>query len=330
MNIKRISSIYNRIIKYLSKHKAIALFFSHGGLHLVVLCILIISAFLLYIKVEGYNKQTFRQMNIHISDTLRNHKVTDIYLYKNMEPRENSMSKTTYFGDFFLSLNYERIGNKNVKHRLPYDSVKNDSTNIVSKVIIAGDRYGKEIRNNPPKEQIAYRHHKNNKIIAVEHVIQKTNKEVEHYYTSVQEHYSYHYLISSTGQNVLKNWDDDNPYYCFWIGINIDNPIDLCEKANIEILFNPISNPLKGQPVIPDKVIPVPSEITTRGIVYKGKENVESVLKQGGIFVSGVDPAKKAKADKAQLLYTVLMGTIIAFALDVFVQLIIKWKKLGM
>ena len=46
------------------------------------------------------------------------------------------------------------------------------------------------------------------------------------------------------------------------------------------------------------------------------------------IYVTAVDHVKEAKAIRMEFLWTVLIGTIIAFALDIAVHLIIKWRKL--
>ena len=46
------------------------------------------------------------------------------------------------------------------------------------------------------------------------------------------------------------------------------------------------------------------------------------------VYISGVDPEKKEIVEKQNLRSTVLLGTIIAFMLDIIVRLIIKWRKL--
>lgn len=318
----------------MSKHKAIAFFFSHGGLHLVVLLILIVLAVCLYIKVENSNTIVFRQMNVSISDTLKNHKISSLYLYKAMTPRANSLD-TKNFADFFVSVEFQmmeqKIRNGNVnKQQLLYDSVHNKSTNIVAKIAIRTDQYGKEFLTD--STETVYTHDiRNGEIKDIRHFVFKSNKEVELYFSSLKKENISHIvdLHSYNLQNVLKYWDDDNPFYCFWIGITTDIPLDLEHSSKIEIQFNHIHSFLEQQPAIPDKVIPSPSEITPSSVIYKGKEKVESVLSNGGIFISGVDPVKKSKADKTELLYTVLIGTIITFSLDIFVQLIIKWRKLS-
>ena len=60
---------------------------------------------------------------------------------------------------------------------------------------------------------------------------------------------------------------------------------------------------------------------------YKGKE-LEEVLNQGGIYITGVDPVRKDVVDRLDIIYSVLIGTIAAFILDIIVSLIVKWKKL--
>lgn len=43
----------------------------------------------------------------------------------------------------------------------------------------------------------------------------------------------------------------------------------------------------------------------------------------------GVDLVEKNKAEKKIFLYTILIGTVLAFILDILVELVIKWKRLS-
>ena len=77
-----------------------------------------------------------------------------------------------------------------------------------------------------------------------------------------------------------------------------------------------------------ESVFPTPTEITLENIIYDGK-NVEKVFEQGGVYVTAVDPVKKAHANRMEFLWTVFIGVTLAFALDIIVQLILKWRKLN-
>ena len=56
-----------------------------------------------------------------------------------------------------------------------------------------------------------------------------------------------------------------------------------------------------------------------------------TVTALGDVFADRLESLKKklAEVEKENLFHTVLLGTIIAFILDIFVQLIIKWRKLN-
>lgn len=83
----------------------------------------------------------------------------------------------------------------------------------------------------------------------------------------------------------------------------------------------------KYPPTVIEKVIPEPTELTIENIIYRGKD-IERVFEQGGVYMTAVDNIKKVHADRMEFLWTVLIGTIIAFALDIIIQLILKWRKL--
>ena len=80
-------------------------------------------------------------------------------------------------------------------------------------------------------------------------------------------------------------------------------------------------------PIVIDNIIPKPTDMNLQYIQYKGKD-VEKVFEQGGIYFTATDKLKQAKANRMEFLWTVLIGIIIAFALDIIVHLILKWRKL--
>lgn len=60
---------------------------------------------------------------------------------------------------------------------------------------------------------------------------------------------------------------------------------------------------------------------------YSGREVVESVLRSG-LYIEAHNVTEAYVADRLYILYTVLLGTLIAFALHIIVQLIYKWRRL--
>ena len=111
----------------------------------------------------------------------------------------------------------------------------------------------------------------------------------------------------------------------------VDDYKDLIAGSKIKIKFNDyVNDPTSDgfvKPLIVEKVVPQPTINGINEIIYEGKE-LDKVIKQGGIYVSGVDPEKKEIVEKENFRSSVLLGTIIAFMLDIIVRLLIKWRKL--
>ena len=145
---------------------------------------------------------------------------------------------------------------------------------------------------------------------------------------TLEENPSKKYLIN---KNRLIDWNEMNPYFSFWIGIVMMDEVNLNDRSIIKIKYNKVEkeNAQNGieRPLVLDKIMPEPTSKSMTEIVYRGKE-LDEVIRQRGIYISGQDPLKKASAEKMNVFYTVLVGTIIAFILDIIVNLVIKWRKL--
>lgn len=61
--------------------------------------------------------------------------------------------------------------------------------------------------------------------------------------------------------------------------------------------------------------------------MYHSSEAIQRVISNGGIIVQAEDIALKNKGDKESFIYAILLGAIIAFWIDVFVNLIIKLRN---
>ena len=56
---------------------------------------------------------------------------------------------------------------------------------------------------------------------------------------------------------------------------------------------------------------------------------ITDVISNGGVYLLAEDLSKKEKNSKTVFLYTVLIGTSLAFLLDILIDLIVKWKLLS-
>ena len=82
-------------------------------------------------------------------------------------------------------------------------------------------------------------------------------------------------------------------------------------------------------PIAVEKIIPEPSILKPDQLVYLGNKKVREVPDNHGIYFMGVNLVEKNKAEKKIFLYTILIGTVLAFILDILVELVIKWKRLS-
>lgn len=116
-----------------------------------------------------------------------------------------------------------------------------------------------------------------------------------------------------------------NPYYMGRLNFKVDN-FRLRESSKIVLDFSP--SPSKAHSVVVfDRIYPSPTLQTVNKIEYMGKDDVEEVLRSG-IYLEAHDVTEAYKADRLYILYSVLLGTLIAFGLDIIVRLIYKWRRL--
>ena len=290
---------------------------------------LCIATFILFFeKLINSNIASFNQIvYTFYGDTLKNYKLNHLVFEKDLSRRPGNIYNV---GDIKLSYGYVKDSTvANTKKRLPFEEKGYmDSCDLISIV-----RY--YTCNNVKDSSMIHR----NKEPYLYYKRMKQFRDIkwvsnhDRYYHAVStvkdsRHVFYH---RTDAKDHVVEWGDNNPYFSFWIGIVTPKDTKLDSSSFVRIAFNKedIRYLAKGieQPLIAEKIIPEPSEKNMSEVIYKGKE-LQSVLKQGGIYIAGEDPIKRADMEKWNVFYTVLLGTIIAFILDIIVQLVIKWRKL--
>ena len=76
-------------------------------------------------------------------------------------------------------------------------------------------------------------------------------------------------------------------------------------------------------------IYPEPDIVTPSYVEYNTIQSVEKLLKNHGVYLIYEDTMARIKANRISLQYTVLIGAIIAFMLDIIVNLILKWRRLA-
>lgn len=126
--------------------------------------------------------------------------------------------------------------------------------------------------------------------------------------------------------------DAHNPYYYYYIFIPTQKFVD-----NLTIEFSTtdekrngysglISN--NGKNLQYSYVFPEPDIISNGKICYYSKEKKEAIGKNKGIILQAVDVNELNRQNRNAFLYSVLVGTALAFLLDIIIQLIRELKRL--
>ena len=324
--IKLCEGFYGGIIHLLFKGKWISKVLAFGGLHLAILFVLGFKACCMWNEINTNNVTSFNQIIYRFyGDTLQNYRMNYLNFEKDMRRRpENTYNENDivfYYGFIknedsvrvpkYIDINYSNLKNKG---------------DLVAKV-----RY---ITCNNIPDTLSKRK-STPRYIKVRKQVQKTKY--------VSNHDRYYYDISTKDDSVhvfkhvthandhLIEWDTKKPCFTFWMGFILDDDTDLIPESVIKIKINDFEKDISKEgyrrPLIVDKVLPQPTFISLNEIVYRGEE-LKAVIKQRGIYISGTDPEKKEIIEKQNLRTTVLMGTIIAFMLDIIVNLILKWRRM--
>lgn len=135
-----------------------------------------------------------------------------------------------------------------------------------------------------------------------------------------------HYQIATkktSGNLFIEN--SINPYYCALIRFSQTN-VDLDSLSSITIDFSKSRD--FNTAIVFDEVVPEPSDIQVNKITFTGKETIEKILKNGEILIDAKDTVRAYRADRLYLLFSVLIGTMIAFCIDIIIKLIYKWRKI--
>lgn len=126
--------------------------------------------------------------------------------------------------------------------------------------------------------------------------------------------------------------DKDSPYYYYYINIpNATNSEVKSIEFQIADVVKKEENGMKyvqGKSLKYNYVHPEPDIIGNGRIVYTSKEKKEAVKKNEGIIIQAVNIEALNRQNRNSFLYSVLVGTGLAFALDIFIQLIRKLKRL--
>lgn len=317
--------IYGKIIHLLFVGKWMPTMMAYGGFHILILILLGCQAAYMWLELDKNNITSFNQIIYRFyGDTLHNYRLNYLDFEKDMRRRPDNI-----YNENDIQYKYGFIRNENQEGNPLIKTIKyknfSEESDLVAKIRYVSCNNLPDTINNRRKHEFDV---KNNRLYNSEYI---SNHERFYYDISLLEDTIHRFHRVSHAKDHLIEWENSKPCFSFWIGFIVDDYKDLKEESEIRIKFNDFEKDFTSngyrKPLIFEKVIPQPTVNNLKEIVYRNQE-LYNVLKQGGIYISGVDPEKKEIVEKQNLRSTVLLGTIIAFMLDIIVRLIIKWRKL--
>ena len=127
--------------------------------------------------------------------------------------------------------------------------------------------------------------------------------------------------------------DESNPNYCYrllfggknsrYFGNAVSFSFILGKKDNNNNDFNYFSE----RAISFDQLIPVPNINTGDAIIYNDTTKVREIF-NSGIYIKATDLDKEHQRNNKAFQSSVIAGLFLAFALDIIVQLVIKWRNL--
>lgn len=330
--MNKIQHIYNNCISYLSKHAGLAIFLSHGGIHILVLILLSILGIILY--NQTYENETTNMSHIRIDAYEDSDSINEMLYFPRMIYGDIDLDNNEYEKDS-LSFNLHFFRADMIVDE--YDFTIPDSMLSKSKASMVY-----EIETNC----------KNTKPIL--------DKEVDGQNLSFKELNDKNGLIYKVSSDKslldLKEWsvpfrltiDNESNKYptsILYLELNLESntseplpDFTIIEKSiyagsNFRIKYGHPATSLDGdvsyKPYDIKYVFPEPDIVTPFYLEYSNSKSVQRIIDNKGVYLVYEDVVARNKANRISLQYSILIGAIIAFMLDIIVNLILKWRRLS-
>lgn len=359
-----VNSIYTKCRSFLANHKGFAFFLSHGGLHLSVLVLLLVTLIIMLNQLnkidqpdteifkfefsvnngsfdsnspyrfvlQNFDAQfEFRQLDSHsqvdidiltayrpyisrdsLSDKMFNSYTDIFYPQISIQTRPKLQLSETLFCDsmvyFPTHTNSPKIGNPYKEWR---DSTKYELSGRIDSIQIHSIQIHSSY-----DETTWIRYFGCRKRIPDTDYIRLKRSFYTHKYKD-SPYYNIYLRFRSRG---LCRLEPDTTYTAYGINRIIIRFPDRLDGIHLSsTLLHPISF---------KTIQPTPSKIGLNYIEYDDLATINEIL-NSGIYIAAEDVEGARHATKLSFIYSVLLGTIIAFMLDILIQLILKWRKLS-
>lgn len=341
--------LYQISIKVLQSNigKHIAHFFAHGGLHIFLFAILGVVSFYLYQYSTYDSNPIYKPIQVTVISP-PNVPISTFNMFASIDTKKN-IAYTDESDILSVSVSYKKFeldslssNNKYVDNGIYfYPDFKEmtghywgDSTNTVSQITNASSTISfytpnakiKDAIGDPKSDITNARYDLIAGFSSFSIIDSISNDYISHhqYFDITHDNYLREAI---KGEKIFSN-EKDPIYYRFYINIEINNydntvqgeiTIDLSGADSLGIYTNP-------KEII--SIFPQPDIIRLNKICYNSPSKIKSVLDNHGLYIFMEDINKRKQIENRAFLCTVLFGAAIAFMLDIFVNLIIKWRNL--
>lgn len=339
----RLSRLYVKANRLLRRHGKFALFLSHGLVHITLAIGLAICSIGLYTRVQNLNNPSLRQLAIQVDEHTDNDCIESLLIAINLT---GSPIKDSWVDESNNSQIYISAGLRTNTDSVRLSSWPIEGENKGQAVSSCGSIFVKSTQGKL-RTHLNFQEDKPfygiSQLDTFSVAITRTEDNwLGQYWYFADDmpalpnsgEISKRMWLGYTGESLFKDKHSKSPYYNFWIGISCPKMIPHnpnVEDSQIGIILEFSDRDSLGEftnPIAFDHIYPEPSRVTPTKVLYMGYDKVKEVIDNTGISISGTDIKAKTTSDKKIFLYTVLIGTILAFMLDVLVELVIKWRNL--
>jgi len=128
--------------------------------------------------------------------------------------------------------------------------------------------------------------------------------------------------------------DELNPNYCYRLLLGGNNSRSFGNAPSFKFILGEEDdknhddfNYFSERAISYDQLIPIPDINFGNAIIYKDSTKIREIF-NSGIYIKATDLDKEHKRDNEAFQSSVIAGLFFAFALDIIVQLVIKWRNL--
>lgn len=297
--------------EWLSRHKKLSILLSHGFLHLVILLVLCVLGCILALENFKSSPSQIRYITIAVGDSIGTTEMKDFHLSALLSV---DSIKNKGKANIFIAYTAQKKDSR-YKDSLgirPYVAITQPSNyNTTDKDQNNEYRYGLN-------DRLLFKKMYEDKSKSPLFILTNANPSDTNLFLSSPE-------INYTGNSFF---DIENPYYRVHIKLSSEHIYhDIDSTATILIRFP--KEYVEGEPSFAQiiRAQPTPTRIGLNSILYTGRD-VKEAFNDGGLLIEAQDAEKVLKAERKSMLFSVLIGTIIAFCLDIMIQLIYKWRRL--